>query len=57
MNDREVASLNTFFGLEPHKTFEDVNPDKEIQMALQDLYASPDIMRIYLSIFVEEVKS
>ena len=56
MNDREAASLSILFGLEPHKTFEDVNPDKEILMALQDLYDSPDITETYLGIFVEEVK-
>ena len=58
-NDREVASLNefrTFFGLEPHKTFEDVNPDKEIQKALQDLYDSPDMIEMYPGIFIEETK-
>ena len=59
MDDREVASLNefrTFFGLEPHTSFESVNPDKEIQMALQDLYDSPDMIEMYPGIFVEELK-
>ena len=54
-----MASLNefrTFFGLEPHTTFESVHPDKEIQMALQNLYDSPDMIEMYPGIFVEELK-
>ncbi|KAL2051169.1 hypothetical protein ABVK25_008598 [Lepraria finkii] len=45
-SNREVTSLNefrTFFGLEPHTTFASVNPDPEIQMALENLYDSPDM--------------
>lgn len=56
--NREVASLNefrTFFGLEPHTTFESVNPDPEIQMALENLYDSPDMIEMYPGVFIEEI--
>ena len=54
---REVASLNEFrqfFGLEPHTTFAQVNPDPKIQKALENLYDSPDMIEMYPGIFVEE---
>ena len=53
-----MASLNefrTFFGLEPHTTFESVNPDPEIQKALENLYDSPDMIEMYPGVFVEEI--
>ena len=56
---REVASLNefrSFFGLEPHKTFKDVNPDVKIQNALENLYDSPDMIEMYPGIFIEELE-
>ncbi|MCJ1452325.1 hypothetical protein MMC28_002667 [Mycoblastus sanguinarius] len=55
----EVASLNefrSFFGLEPHKTFKDVNPDVKIQNALENLYDSPDMIEMYPGIFIEELE-
>ena len=58
LSNREVASLNefrTFFGLEPHVTFKDVNADPEIQNALQNLYDSPDMIEMYPGIFIEGI--
>ncbi|KAL8921768.1 MAG: hypothetical protein Q9208_005525 [Pyrenodesmia sp. 3 TL-2023] len=54
----EVASLNefrTFFGMEPHKTFESINSDAKIAEALRNLYDSPDMVEMYPGIFVEEI--
>lgn len=54
----EVASLNEFrslFGMEPHKTFESINSDKNIADALRNLYDSPDMVEMYPGIFIEEV--
>ena len=54
----EVASLNefrSFFGLEPHKTFESINKDKNIANALRNLYDSPDMVEMYPGIFIEGV--
>ena len=56
----EVASLNefrTFFGMEPHKTFESHNKDKDIAAARRELYDSPDMVEMYPGIFIEEIKS
>ncbi|KAL8970101.1 MAG: hypothetical protein Q9197_003992 [Variospora fuerteventurae] len=54
----EVASLNefrTFFGMEPHKTFESINSDAKIADALRNLYDSPDMVEMYPGIFIEEI--
>ena len=54
----EVASLNefrSFFGMEPHKTFESINSDEKIANALRNLYDSPDMVEMYPGIFIEEV--
>ena len=40
----EIATLNEFrefFGLERHKTFEDINEDEEVANNLRDLYEDP----------------
>ena len=50
-----MNEFRTFFGLEPHATFEDVNADPEIQIALQNLYDSPDMIEMYPGIFIEGV--
>lgn len=54
-----MASLNEFrqfFGLEPHKTFRDVNEDLHIQEALENLYDSPDMIEMYPGIFIEGIE-
>ena len=53
---RQVRSLNEyrqFFGMAPHKTFEDVNTDSDIQDALRTLYEHPDMIELYPGIFCE----
>ena len=54
-----MASLNEFrqfFGLEPHKSFRDVNKDLHIQEALENLYDSPDMIEMYPGIFIEGIE-
>ena len=54
-----LASLNEFreyFKLEPHKTFEDINPDTMVADALRRLYGHPDNVEIYPGIVVEAAK-
>ena len=46
----EVATLNEFrqfFGMSTHKTFEDINSDRNITDKLRDLYGSPDDVEFY----------
>ena len=57
--NREVASLNEFrkfFGLKPHESFKDINPDPEIADLLRKLYDSPDMVELYPGLFVEDAK-
>ncbi|KAH0559961.1 hypothetical protein GP486_003520 [Trichoglossum hirsutum] len=54
-----VASLNefrAFFGLKKHKTFEDINSDKNVANALRELYDHPDFVEMYPGLVVEEPK-
>ncbi|KAJ9608132.1 hypothetical protein H2200_007120 [Cladophialophora chaetospira] len=54
-----LASLNEFreyFKLEPHKRFEDINPDPLIVEQLRRLYGHPDNVEIYPGIVVEATK-
>ncbi|KIW96307.1 uncharacterized protein Z519_03376 [Cladophialophora bantiana CBS 173.52] len=54
-----LASLNEFreyFKLEPHKTFEDINPDPVVVDQLRRLYGHPDNVEIYPGIVVEAAK-
>ncbi|KIV80968.1 hypothetical protein PV11_08425 [Exophiala sideris] len=47
-----LASLNEFrsyFKLQPHEKFEDINPDPEIAGQLRRLYGHPDNVEIYTS--------
>jgi len=58
-NYRRMASLNEFrhfFGLKPHETMEDINPDPEIANLLRHLYDSPDMVELYPGLFIEETK-
>ncbi|EXJ63935.1 hypothetical protein A1O7_00270 [Cladophialophora yegresii CBS 114405] len=54
-----LASLNEFrqyFKLEPHKKFEDINPDPLIAQQLRRLYGHPDNVEIYPGVVVEAAK-
>jgi cytochrome P450 len=54
-----VASLNEFrkyFALEPHKTFESINPDPYVADQLKRLYDHPDYVELYPGLVAEEPK-
>lgn len=54
-----VATLNElrkFMDLAPHKSFQDINPDPEIQAAMKALYKEPDFVEIYPGVLFEEAK-
>ncbi|RDW83399.1 hypothetical protein BP5796_04890 [Coleophoma crateriformis] len=54
-----VASLNEFrkfFGLEPHKTFSDINDDPEVAQSLEVLYDHPDLVELYPGLLTESAK-
>ncbi|KAI9838713.1 MAG: hypothetical protein M1838_004543 [Thelocarpon superellum] len=54
-----VASLNEFrqfFGLRPHETFEDINPDPYVADQLRHLYDHPDYVELYPGVVVEDAK-
>ena len=55
-----TASLNefrAFFGLPPHTTFEDINPDPAKAAALTHFYGHPDNVELYPGLVIEDVKS
>ncbi|MCJ1314518.1 hypothetical protein MMC25_008200 [Agyrium rufum] len=55
-----VATLNefrAFFGLRPHKTFEDINPDPEVAASFRALYSSPDHVEMYPGMVAEDAKA
>ena len=55
----KVASLNefrAFFGLQKHKTFEDINSDPNVANTLRKLYDHPDFVEMYPGLVVEEPK-
>ncbi|KAF2016877.1 heme peroxidase [Aaosphaeria arxii CBS 175.79] len=54
-----LGSLNEFrkyFGLEPHKSFEDITSDEYVAEQLKHLYDHPDKVEIYPGIVVEDAK-
>ncbi|KAF2256765.1 hypothetical protein BU26DRAFT_599398 [Trematosphaeria pertusa] len=54
-----LGSLNEFrkyFGLEPHRTFEDITSDKYVAEQLKHLYDTPDKVEIYPGLVVEDAK-
>lgn len=54
-----LGSLNEFrkyFGLEPHRTFEDITSDAYVAEQLKHLYDTPDKVEIYPGIVVEDAK-
>lgn len=51
------ATLNEFrkhFGLTPHRTFDDINP--EVADQLKNLYETPDLVELYPGLVVESAK-
>lgn len=55
----QVASLNEFrefFGLKPHATFEDINPDPAVANTLRQLYDHPDFVEMYAGLVAEADK-
>lgn len=55
-----VASLNefrAFFGLQPHKTFESINPDPKVADTLRQLYDQPDFVELYPGLVAEQDKT
>jgi linoleate 10R-lipoxygenase len=55
----KVASLNefrAFFGLQQHKTFEDINSDPDVVNTLRELYDHPDFVEMYPGLVAEEPK-
>ncbi len=54
-----LGSLNEFrkyFGLEPHRTFEDITSDTYVADQLKHLYDHPDKVEIYPGLVVEDAK-
>ncbi|XPS69327.1 hypothetical protein M3J09_001604 [Ascochyta lentis] len=54
-----VASLNEVrrhFGMNPQKSFRDINPDPDIAAALEALYGDVENVELYPSVVVEEPK-
>jgi linoleate 8R-lipoxygenase/9,12-octadecadienoate 8-hydroperoxide 8R-isomerase len=51
-----LNELRKFMDLTPHKTFEDINPDPEIQDAMRALYKEPDLVEIYPGVVFEDAK-
>lgn len=54
-----LGSLNEFrkyFGLEPHRSFEDITSDPYVAEQLKHLYDHPDKVEIYPGIVVEDAK-
>lgn len=54
-----VAGLNEFrkhFGLKPHDSFEDINPDPKVANHLRHLYEHPDFVELYPGIVAEDAK-
>ena len=43
-----------YVGLEPARTFADINSDPEIQKRLQSLYGTPDKVEFYVGLFAED---
>ncbi|KAL9089341.1 MAG: hypothetical protein Q9159_002557 [Coniocarpon cinnabarinum] len=55
----DVASLNEFrkfFGLQPHKSFDDVNDDPKVAEQLKHLYEHPDKIELYTGLIAEKSK-
>lgn len=51
-----MNEFREYFKLQPHKTFESINPDPKVYKALEKLYGHPDNVEIYPGIVVESAK-
>lgn len=51
-----LNELRKFMDLTPHKSFQDINPDPEIQAAMKALYKEPDFVELYPGVIFEEAK-
>lgn len=51
-----MNEFREFFKLQPHKTFDSINPDPNVYEALEKLYGHPDNVEIYPGIVVESAK-
>nr|POE59028.1 linoleate 10r-lipoxygenase [Quercus suber]POE59031.1 linoleate 10r-lipoxygenase [Quercus suber] len=55
----DLASLNEFrkfFGLQPHQTFESINPDPKVAAQMRHLYEEPDRVELYTGLVAESAK-
>jgi len=55
-NCGSLNEFRKFFGLIPHKTFEDINSDPHVADQLRHLYEHPDFVEMYPGIVAEEAK-
>lgn len=51
-----MNEFRVYFKLQPHETFESINPDPQVATALKKLYGHPDNVEIYPGIVVESAK-
>ncbi|RDW87901.1 hypothetical protein BP5796_03595 [Coleophoma crateriformis] len=51
-----LNELRKFMKLKPHMSFEDINPDPEIQAAMKSLYKDPDFVELYPGVIFEDSK-
>lgn len=47
---------NSYFGLQPHSTFDSITSDKEVAQTLRTLYSVPNNVELYPGIVVEDGK-
>jgi len=55
-NCGSLNEFRKFFGLKPHKTFEEINLDPHVADQLHHLYEHPDHVEMYPGIVAEEAK-
>jgi Animal haem peroxidase len=56
----KVATLNEFrkfFGMDPHKTFEEINPNPNKVKLMRHFYGHPDNIELYPGLYLENVNS
>ncbi len=51
-----LNELRKFMHLKPHKTFQDINPNPEIQAAMKSLYKDPNYVELYPGVIFEDSK-
>lgn len=52
----EPSKFKEFAGLTRHTTFEDINPDPEVQEKLKNLYDDPDCVELYPGLVAEKAR-